>query len=81
MTYATDIMNAAIEHSMSRCKELESNCASGWVDSKIGKVQVNVEAVDHIVTYRAQSFRKTWELNGKRVAAAKLAKALNEAAH
>ena len=81
MNKATEIMKAALENGEQRSKELGIPGCSGETESAIGTVKVNIELVDHFVSLKQQSSRKTWELNGKRIAAAKLEKALNEAAH
>ena len=65
-------MQAALDHSFQRCEELERNSASGWVDTEFGRVQVNIVIADGRATIRNRQFRKTWELNGKRISAAKL---------
>ena len=72
MKKPTDIMQAALDHSFQRCEELERNSASGWVDTEFGRVQVNIVIADGRATIRNRQFRKTWELNGKRISAAKL---------
>lgn len=81
MTYATETMKSAINHSIQRAKELSLSNSVGWTESKLGEVMVNMVPVDHFVTNKNQSFRKTWKLNGKVISAAKLEKLLNDTAH
>lgn len=77
MSYATEIMEAAIAHSIERCRELNSNRAAGWTESKIGTVYVSVVQADMRNTTNNRVMKKAWKLNGKVISADKLEALLN----
>jgi len=78
MTKATEYMQAAIDHADQRCKELGTvNYVTGWTETPKGKI-----AVCRVETHRRNTtgdahYSNRWELNGKRIAAAKIEETLN----
>lgn len=83
MTYAIEIMQAAIDNSNERCAELSKergkpcNTAAGWAESKVGKVGFFPVAASGVTTNLPHTVRGTWKVNGKRIARDKLIALLN----
>jgi len=84
MTNATKYMQAAIDHAVAREAELEatkkrifSGHASGWTETPIGELSVSFTVAQGVNTWMPQHMRKSWRINGKVIAAAKLDKLLN----
>jgi hypothetical protein len=81
-----DYMQAAVDHAKERQNQLVAKyaaagekwtgCASGWVDTPAGKLQVDYVPAHGRTTHRASTIRHTWKLGGKRIAADKIAAAL-----
>lgn len=83
MTKATEYMKAAIDHAIARQAELHDivkrsggHC-SGWTMTHQGEIKVDFIEAQGVSTFMPQHMRKSWTLNGKRIAAAKLEKILN----
>jgi len=82
MTNATETMQAALDHSAERTAQLRSQyksegrdfygIAAGWVESSIGTVKVCMVEAESRIKLQRHATRKTWYLNGKRIARDKL---------
>jgi hypothetical protein len=85
MTYSTEIMTAAFNHSMERCDQITKergevcDSASGVVESSIGTVVVQIVIAKNSGRSSTPVYRKTWRLNGKVISSENLANKLNNA--
>lgn len=78
MTYATDIMTAAINAAIAEGKVTGYSWPTASVETKAGKLFLRLDVARNANSF-AQHSKKSWKLNGKVVSAANLEKALNEA--
>ena len=84
MHKASQYMNAAIDHAISREAEIYAtekrifagHC-SGWTETHLGELVVHFIVAQGVSTWIPQHLRKSWKLNGKVIAASKLEKLLN----
>jgi|DEB0MinimDraft_6_1074348.scaffolds.fasta_scaffold128709_2 hypothetical protein len=81
MANATTYMQEAFDNAVFREANLNfkgsfSGHASGFADTPAGKIGLHFVVAEGRATIRPQHMRKTWTLNGKRIAASKLEAAL-----
>jgi len=78
MTKATEYMQAAIDHSDQRSKEFgKIDDVAGWTETPKGALKVYRVKNHKRNTTGTVHYSKRWELNGKRIAAAKIEETLN----
>lgn len=75
---ATDIMQKALDHSAERTAKLRAEykakgsdfygIAAGWAETAIGTVTVCMVEAGSRIRLQRHATRKTWYLNGKRIA-------------
>lgn len=68
----TNLMNELILEAQGRAKESLCGGGGGWRDTEFGYLHVTITPADYMNNGCVRVWRKSWTLDGKRIAAKKL---------